>query len=123
MLSINEVIVNYVAAWNERDGARRAAIVARTWSESGTYQDAHRAARGHGAIAAMISTTQDMFPGYQLRLCSGIEAHNAAARFSWMAGGTAEAPLFLAGTDFVSCAADGRFDSVTGFTDAAPART
>jgi hypothetical protein len=42
-------------------------------------------------------------------------------RFSWQAGGTAEAPLFFAGTDFATLAPDGRFRTVTGFTDAAPA--
>ena len=42
------------------------------------------------------------------------------ARFSWIAGGTEEAPLFFGGTDFAVLASDGRLGAVTGFTDAVP---
>jgi len=41
----------------------------------------------------MIEKTQRQFPGYQLRLVSGIQAHNGYLRFSWAAGGSGEAPL------------------------------
>jgi hypothetical protein len=56
-----------------------------------------------------------------VRLISKIEAHNGYVRFSWAAGGSEQAPLYLAGTDFGVIADDGRFKSVTGFVDAAPA--
>ena len=75
-------------------------MVAKTWTEDGTYIDAHRRDVSHQGIEAMIKTAQDMFPGYQLRLVSGIEAHNGYVRFSWAAGGSPEAPLYLGGTDF-----------------------
>jgi hypothetical protein len=42
-------------------------------------------------------------------------------RFSWAAGGSNEAPLYLGGTDFATLAPDGRINIVTGFIDAAPA--
>jgi hypothetical protein len=42
-------------------------------------------------------------------------------RFSWAAGGTDEAPLYLGGTDFVTLGDDGRAVSVVGFVDATPA--
>jgi hypothetical protein len=69
----------------------------------------------------MLATTQAQFPGYRLNLVSGIEAHNNFVRFSWAAGGTNEAPLYLGGTDFATLAPDGRINVVTGFIDAAPA--
>ena len=120
MNAVNDVIANYIAAWNETDPARRRAIIARTWSDDGSYLDAHRAGAGHDAIDAMIGATQERSAGYRFRLGSGIEAHNGRVRFSWAAGGTPEAPLFFAGTDFAVEAADGRFLSVTGFVDAMP---
>jgi hypothetical protein len=120
MSNINELIVSYLAAWNERDDGRRRELVRQTWTEDGTYVDAHRRGVGHAAIDAMIKATQQMFPGYRLRLISGVEAHNGFARFSWEAGGTPEAPLYLGGTDVVKVT-EGRLDSVIGFTDAAPA--
>jgi hypothetical protein len=114
-------VVRYVAAWNERDPKRRRDLIANTWREDGIYRDAHRHGEGHAAINAMIDAAQRQFPSYRVALKSGIEAHNGYARFSWAAGGTSDAPLYLGGTDFVVVADDGRLESVVGFIDAAPA--
>jgi len=121
MINVNETVVSYIAAWNERDPKRRRELVAKAWTEDGSYIDAHRRGAGHAAIDAMLATTQEQFPGYRLNLVSGIEAHNAFVRFSWAAGGTQEAPLYLGGTDFATLAPDGRIKTVAGFVDAAPA--
>jgi len=121
MTNVNETVVRYIAAWNERDPKRRRQLVAATFAEDGSYVDAHRQGNGHDAIDAMIASAQATFPGYRLNLVSGIEAHNNFVRFSWAAGGTADAPLYLGGTDFADLAADGRIRTVAGFTDAAPA--
>jgi hypothetical protein len=121
MSNVNELVVSYIAAWNERDARKRRDLVAHTWSDDGAYVDAHRNSTGHDAIDKMIASAQGQFVGYRINLRSGIEAHNGHVRFSWEAGGTPEAPLFIAGTDFATVGEDGRFQSVTGFTDAAPA--
>lgn len=118
----NEAVVRYLAAWNEPDPARRRALVAKAWTEDGSYLDAAREGTGHDALDAMIAGAQAHFPGYRLRLASGIEAHHDYLRFSWVAGGTADAPLYIKGTDFAVVAGDGRIQSVVGFVDAAPAR-
>jgi len=120
MSDVNELVINYLAAWNERDARRRRELVAKTWGERGSYVDARRRATGIDAIDAMIQTAQKQFPDYRLRLVSGIETHNGHVRFSWSAGGTPDAPLYLGGTDFASVGDDGRLQSVVGFTDAAP---
>src|SRR5215471_1358598 len=83
MSNVNELVINYLAAWNERDAKRRRDLVARTWADGGSYLDAHRRGVGHDAIDAMIAAAQQMFPGYRLRLVSGIETHNGHIRFSW----------------------------------------
>jgi hypothetical protein len=121
MSHVNELVVSYIAAWNERTPERRRELVAKTWTDEGTYVDAHRHGEGHDSIDAMIRTAQEHFPGYRIRLISGIETHNGYMRFSWAAGGAPEAPLYLGGTDFAVVAPDGRLKSVTGFVDAAPA--
>jgi hypothetical protein len=121
MSNINEIVLRYLAVWNERDAQRRRALVAKTWTEDGNYIDRVRDGAGHDRIDQMIATAQEHFPGYRLNLASGIEAHHDYVRFSWVAGGTAEAPLYLKGTDFAVVAGDGRLKSVIGFTDAAPA--
>jgi hypothetical protein len=48
-------------------------------------------------------------------LSSGIDVHHDRVRFSWQAGGAPNAPL-----SSPTIAPDGRFDTVTGFTDAMP---
>jgi hypothetical protein len=121
MGNVNELVVGYLAAWNERDAARRRALIARVWTEDAMYVDAHRRGVGHDGIDSMIATAQSQFNGYVLRLASSIEAHNGYVRFSWAAGGTPEAPLYLGGTDFGMVAPDGRLKSIAGFVDAAPA--
>ncbi len=120
MGSINEAVAGYIAAWNETDPGHRRDLIARTWTEDGSYLDAHREGAGHAAIDAMIAAVQERFPGYRFRLSSGIEAHHGRARFSWSAGGSETAPLFFGGTDFATLADDGRLRTVTGFTDAMP---
>jgi hypothetical protein len=120
-MNANEIVTNYLAAWNERDPVKRRAAVAKTWSPNGSYVDPHRNAKGHDEIDAMLGVAQATFPGYQVRLISKIEAHNGHIRFSWAAGGSPEAPLYLGGTDFVSVSSDGRSGAVVGFVDATPA--
>jgi hypothetical protein len=120
MSTVNETVANYIAAWNETDAGRRRDIIARTWTDDGSYLDSHRDSTGHTAIDDMIAAVQERFPGYRFRLSSGIEAHHDRIRFSWIAGGTEQAPLFFGGTDFVVLAADGRMRAVTGFVDAMP---
>ncbi len=122
MRTINEIVIGYIAAWNETDPARRREVIARAWSEDGLYLDAHREGRGHAGIDAMIAAVQEHFPGYRVRLSSGIEAHHDRVRFSWTAGGTDQAPLFLGGTDFAVLAEDGRLRAVTGFIDDMPSQ-
>ncbi len=121
MSNANEMVVRYIAAWNEKDSRRRHDLVVKTWADGGTYVDAHRHGEGHDSIAAMIEAARQQFPGYQLRLVKGIDAHNNYVRFSWAAGGSEQAPLYLGGTDFAVMSGDGRFQTVTGFVDAAPA--
>jgi SnoaL-like protein len=120
MSTVNETVANYIAAWNETDVGRRRDVIARAWSDDGSYVDAHRDSAGHAAIDAMIAAVQERFPGYRFRLASGIEAHHNLVRFSWTAGGTEQAPLFFGGTDFATLAPDGRLRSVAGFVDAMP---
>jgi hypothetical protein len=117
---ISQMIVQYLASWNERDPARRRELIAKTWADGGTYVDPNRRGTGYAEIDAMIAQAQQLFPApYALRLVSTIETHNGYVRFSWAAGGMPpDAPLYLAGTDFVTLGSDGRVQRVVGFADA-----
>lgn len=120
-LSVNAAVSGYIAAWNEPDPQRRRARVEEVWAADGGYQDPHRHAVGPEAIADMIGRAQKEFPGYRLRLISGVDAQDGYVRFSWAAGGAEATPLYLGGTDIAQFGPDGRFRQVVGFVDAAPA--
>jgi hypothetical protein len=122
MGNASRAVDNYIAAWNERDERRRRELIARTWTEDGTYADPHRDAAGHERLNAMIRTVHEAFnPNYRFRLKGRIDEFGDRVRFQWEAGGTPEAPLHFVGTDFAVLAPDGRFVSVTGFVDESPA--
>jgi hypothetical protein len=121
MFDVNATVTRYLACWNETDAEKRRHLISKTWTDDGTYVDAHRRGDDHESIDAMIDAVQRHLPGYRLSLRSGIEAHNGLVRFSWSAGGSPDAPLYIAGTDFAALTPDGRLQSVAGFTDAAPA--
>jgi hypothetical protein len=119
-IQVRETVLRYLAAWNERDAKRRLELVAHTWAEDGSYVDHARQAREHESISAMIAKAQIPYPGYRTALASGIETHHEYVRFSWVAGGVPDTPLYIKGTDVGIVAADGRFKAVIGFVDAAP---
>jgi hypothetical protein len=121
VMNVNQWVIHYIACWNEHDSVKRRRLIAQTWAEAGAYVDAHRNAKGQDALDAMLAKAQETYPGFRLRLISKIEAHSRFVRFSWAAGGTDEAPLYLGGTDFVTLGEDGRASSVVGFVDASPA--
>jgi hypothetical protein len=66
MSNVNELVVGYLAAWNERDAAQRRALIGKVWTEDATYVDAHRRGVGHDEIDSMIAIAQTQFPGYRL---------------------------------------------------------
>jgi hypothetical protein len=121
MANVNETVVTYIAAWNERDARRRRELIAKAWAEGGSYVDAHRNGTGLDGIDAMIEKVQGQFPGYRLHLSGKIEAFPGHVRFNWQAGGQPDAPLFIAGSDFATLTDDNRLKVVAGFTDAGPA--
>jgi hypothetical protein len=65
MSNVNELVVGYLAAWNERDAAQRRALIGKVWTEDATYVDAHRRGVGHDEIDSMIAIAQTQFPGYR----------------------------------------------------------
>jgi hypothetical protein len=116
---VTQTIVAYLAMWNEPDSKVRREMMSRIMAEDGSYVDPNRHGVGYEEIDTLISSAQQAFPGYKLRLVSTIQTHHdGLVRFSWAAGGMADAPVYLAGTDFVRLAPDGRIQSVVGFGDA-----
>lgn len=116
--AIEQLVDRYIDAWNEIDPQARLALVAQAYTEDATYLDPLLEGTGHAGIAAMIAAAQPQFDGARFRRTSDVDAHHDVVRFSW-ALGPEDAPA-LAGQDFGVVAADGRFQSITGFFDFMP---
>jgi hypothetical protein len=51
MSNVKEVVNSYFAAWNERDPRVRRELIAKTWTEEGSYLDPHRNGESYDGIA------------------------------------------------------------------------
>ncbi|MCD6031937.1 MAG: uncharacterized protein K0S78_4119 [Thermomicrobiales bacterium] len=121
MADVCPVIERYIEIWNERDLARRRALLAETWSEDAIYVDPLVIAEGHDAIDATVAAAQAQFPGFIFRLAGPVDAHHQLARFTWELAPGADADAIVVGFDVAVLAEDGRLQAVHGFLDKVPA--
>lgn len=117
----NDIVDRYLAIWNETDGARRRALIAKTWAENADYLDPVMRGAGHAGIDAMIAAAQAQFKGFVFRPLGEPDAHNDRLRFRWTAG-PKDGPTVIDGTDVATLAPDGRLAAVCGFLDRVPAQ-
>jgi SnoaL-like domain len=113
-----QVVDQYIASWNETNPQARRELIARTWTEDGSYLDPLMSGEGHDGIDAMIGGAQSRYPGFRFRRTGELDAHNDRVRFSWELGLEGEPPL-AGGVDF-GVISGGRLQSITGFLDLVP---
>jgi len=105
-MSIEDACRTYVAAWNERDPARRAALIEACWAAEARLVSHGRTYRGRADLEAAIVAFQADPQWARVRLTSVIDAGGTTFRFRGVAerhdGTTAEA------TDAGEVDADGR---------------
>ena len=118
MTDAQTVARSYIELWNTRDAARRADILAASWSSEARYTDPLATARGTAEISALIGGVQQRFPDFSFALIGKVDGFGDHVRFSWGLGpkGT-DAPI--KGTDF-ALVEGGKIKNVTGFLDQAP---
>jgi hypothetical protein len=119
MRTATKLAEDYIAAWNERDGPRRLALLEKTWTPNATYSDPLMQGTGHTEIGGLIAAVQQRFSSYRFALDGDVDSYGDAVRFSWALcpeGGDAIAK----GTDFVRRDGD-KIASVMGFLDLVPA--
>jgi len=116
MTDPTDLIDRYIAMWNETNGARRRALIARIWTDGASYVDPAIKGDGPAGIDAMVAGVQARFPGHRFRRVGPVDAHNGHVRFAWHLapdGG----PALATGVDFGVVSPDGRLASITGFFD------
>ena len=68
-------VLDYMAAWNEPDAARRLKILERCWADDGAYVDPNVELRGRSALCDHISKVQAGRPGARIEMMSRVELH------------------------------------------------
>jgi SnoaL-like protein len=117
---MQEIIDRYIAAWNETDADKRRELVGALWAADGSYTDPLADVRGPDAIAGLIGTAQQQFPGLVFTLGGPVDANHNQARFTWHLGPYGAEPVVI-GFDVVVLDSAGQIRSVHGFLDQVPA--
>lgn len=104
----------YVAAWNETDDAKRAALLAAGTGADLWYRDPMLEADSRDAFAAVLGAVQQQLPGHVLTRTSEVDAHHDLVRFNWALAVPGEAPTF-AGVDIVKFDDEDRLHRIIGF--------
>lgn len=120
MSDLRELVVRYLAVWNEADAQAREQAIAELWAEDGTYTDPLADVAGHAGIAAVVAGAREQFPGFTFRLAGDVDTNHHIARFRWelVPDGGGEAPVV--GFDVAVADAEGRLKGVYGFLDRVP---
>jgi len=109
----------YITLWNETDAARRAALLAQTWTDDVQYVDPLMQGRGHVELGGLVAAVQQRFPGFRFALRGQPDGHGDHVRLGWSLGPDgAEAPI--EGSDVLTLR-HGRIAAVIGFLDKVPA--
>jgi len=109
---------DWVAAWSERDPARRRALLERCIAHNGTFRDGFAVASGIDELDDRIATGQAFGPSGRLERNGPVQLVQGALRFGWRITGP-DGALIGQGTNVGELTMDGVLRSVVGFWDAA----
>lgn len=124
---LDEVLRDYVAAWNEPDDAERARLLRGCVADDVTMAPGYKPdappIRGRDALSAEIGGMIAGRPSrgdYRLTLIGDADRHHGWARFRWHVADPAGSTLRLgdtevAGLDVVHVSEDGRLDTIVVF--------
>jgi hypothetical protein len=107
-------VLDYVAAWNEPNGAKRLQILERCWAENAGYVDPNADLRGRAALCEHIAKVHAGRPGARIEMMSGVDLHHNVVRFLWRLvhahGGFGDTSI-----DFGEVDATGKLTRIVGF--------
>src|SRR5712692_6545413 len=79
-MATKETVEAYLAAWNEKDEAKRTKLLDKCWADSGTYTDPMSDVAGREQLAALIGQFHQQMPGAGIALTSAIDEHHGRIR-------------------------------------------
>ena len=118
MTDPTDIATRYLDVWNERDSAKRRALIAGLWAEDAAFRDPIAAGDGLAGIDAVIEGVQNRFPDFRFRQLGAADGFGDYVRLSWGLGPDGgDAPI--KGSDFLELTG-ARLQKVTGFFDQLP---
>jgi catechol 2,3-dioxygenase-like lactoylglutathione lyase family enzyme len=118
MESVEALVRTYVAAWNENDPVRRAALLDACWNANGVIRIGERRLDGRAEVDAAIASFRARCPHDVARLTGAIQTCGEWIRFAGEVvrpDGTSYSRI----TDFGEIGADGRLLRIVTFEEAA----
>ena len=114
MAALEQILLAYVAAWNEADEEKRRTLLETSWAEHGIYSDPTAQVSGREALVQHLGRLIEQFADQRVLLTSGVDQHHGLLQFTWARVGS-DGRKIRTGIDFGEVAADGRLLRVTGF--------
>lgn len=114
-MTAGEAVAAYVAAWNETDETARRALLDKSWSANGVYEDPLGVVEpGRAALSRHIAQFHARYPGAKLAAIGDLDHHHGKIYFAWRLI-AADGSAALDGRDFGELDADGRISRIVGF--------
>ena len=119
-ITIEEVVLVYVAAWNENDETARRALLDMCWADNGSVTSNYEHIAGRESLVHSIDKFRHDRPDDRAILTSGIEHHHGWFRFTAIVvrpNGT----TYSEALDISETAPDGRIRRIITFHEPLPA--
>jgi hypothetical protein len=119
MKNIDDILVRYLAVWNDPDPVRRQAEIEELWTDDAVYNNAASEYRGHRQIAEGIGRSHDAWvgTGHTFVPAGKADTHHLRARFVWHMYDSQKAEPVSIGTNFMVFSDDLRIAGDFQFID------
>lgn len=111
---LEQVVADYVAAWNTADETARRHLLERSFAADGRYTDPSARVVGREALVAHSRRYAERAPGSSITVTSAVDVQGDVACFTWHVTGP-DGAVTVEGIDVVTAAPDGRLRDVRGF--------
>ena len=112
--TIEKLVDSYCTAWSADDPAKRLALLAEVWEETGVYVDPTAVCTGRNELAEHIGKVQQRYPGAKVIRTSVLDRHHDLLRFAWKMV-LADGKSLPEGVDFAELSDDGKLQRIVGF--------